>query len=159
MSANDSSTATTAIERARLAYEQMKRRQYDAIAQKRARDRSRNIKLAASAAGMIAFFVGFAIYNASPPPDPLRSATEGANQADNSKFGETRTAPIRSFVKGNTCQEIHFNNDAGTYARGALVPCVNESSRDAAVPAQPSSSPPPSPSKGPRINAIRDGFR
>jgi len=39
-------TASTAIERARLAYEQMKRRQYNAVALQRARDRSRNIKLA-----------------------------------------------------------------------------------------------------------------
>ena len=63
-------------------------------------------------------------------PTALRSATNEPRGAGNSKFGETRTAPIRSFVKGNTCQEMQFDNDKGIYVKGALVPCEAESKRN-----------------------------
>ena len=71
---------------------------------------------------------------------------------DNSKFGETRIAPIRSFVKGNTCQEMQFNNDLGIYVQGALVPCETETKREPYVPLL------PNPNKGARGNPIRDAF-
>jgi hypothetical protein len=144
-------TASTAIERARLAYEQMKRRQYNAVALQRARDRSRNIKLVVTAVTMIVLFLGISIHN-DWLPTSLRSSAQEPRMVDNSKFGETRIAPIRSFVKGNTCQEMQFNNDLGIYVQGALVPCEVETKREPYVPLL------PSPGKGVRANSVRDGF-
>jgi len=144
-------TASTAIERARLAYEQMKRRQHNAAVLQRARDRSRNIKLAVTAVTMIVLFLGITIHNGWLPT-PLRSSAQEPRMVDNSKFGETRIAPIRTFVKGNTCQEMQFNNDLGIYVKGALVPCEVETTREPYVPLL------PSPNKGARANSIRDGF-
>ncbi len=123
---SDDNTASNAIERAHLAYEQMKRRQYNAVVQQRARDRSRNIKLAVAAGVMIVLFLGISIQNGWLTNSLRSPAGQATARADDSKFGETRTAPIRSFVKGNTCQEMQFNNDMGIYVRGALVPCEVE---------------------------------
>ena len=144
-------TASTAIERARLAYEQMKRRQYNAVALQRARDRSRTIKLVVTAVTMIVLFLGITIHNGWLPTS-LRSSAQEPRMVDNSKFGESRIAPIRSFVKGNTCQEMQFNNDLGIYVQGALVPCETETKREPYVPLL------PNPNKGARGNPIRDAF-
>jgi hypothetical protein len=91
-------------------------------------------------------------------PTPLRTAANEPRIVDNSKFGETRTAPIRTHVKGNTCQEMHFSNDKGVYVKGALVPCEPESKRDhsAHLPLLPGAN--ASATKGQRMNSIRDAF-
>jgi hypothetical protein len=153
---SDDNTASNAIERAHRAYEHMKRRQYNAVVQQRARDRSRNIKLAVAAGVMIVLFLGISIQNGWLTNSVRSSAGQATARADGSKFGETRTAPIRSFVKGNTCQEMQFNNDMGIFVRGALVPCEVESKRDPMVLPllpQPGSSP-----RAPRLDAVRDAF-
>jgi hypothetical protein len=155
---SDDNTAMSAIERAHQAYEQMKRRQYNAVVEQRARDRSRNIKLAATAAVMIVFFLGLSIHNGWLT-NSIRSSEQQSTsgRSDNRNFGETRTAPIRSFVKGNTCQEMQFNNDQGIYVRGALVPCEVESKREPLVlPLLPQ--PGSNPSTRPRLDAVRDAF-
>jgi hypothetical protein len=155
MSANDDSTSS-AIERARRAYDDMQRRQANAAMRQLARDRSRNIKLAIGAAVMIVIFLGIGIQNGWLTNSIRTSGQSNSGRLDH-KFGESREAPIRSFVKGNTCQQMQFDNDRGVYVRGALVPCEAESKREPlAVPNQPYT-PPPS-NRGPRIDAVRDSF-
>ena len=144
-------TASTAIERAHRAYEQMQRRQYNAAVQQRARDRSRNIKLAVTAACVIAILLGLGIHNGWLT-NSIRASGQSPSARMDPKFGESRLAPIRTFVKGNTCQEMQFNNDLGIYERGALVPCVVESKREPHVPLL------PNPNKALRGNPIRDTF-
>jgi hypothetical protein len=146
---------STALERARIAYEQLKRREHDAATKRRARERTRNIVLAVFMACAVAISLGISVHNGWMPTS-LRSATNEPRVADNSKFGETRTAPIRSFVKGNTCQEMQFSNDKGIYVKGALVPCEVETKRETVFPLLPS--PNASATKGPRVNSIRDAF-
>jgi hypothetical protein len=148
---------STALERARIAYEQLKRRENAAAMKRRARERTRNIVLAAFMACAVAISLGISVHNGWMPTS-LRSATNEPRVADNSKFGETRTAPIRSFVKGNTCQEMLFSNDKGTYVKGALVPCEVESKRDAAAHLPLLPGPNASATKGQRMNSVRDAF-
>lgn len=151
---------STALERARIAYEQLKRREHVAAMNRRARDRTRNIVLAVIMGFVVALSLGISVHQGWMPT-PLRSATNEQRVVDGSKFSETRTAPIRSFVKGNTCQEMQFSNDKGIYVKGALVPCEVESKRNGLsdfMPLLPSSSGGGSGSKGPRLNSIRDSF-
>lgn len=141
----------TAIERARLAYEEMKRRQHGAEVQRRARERSRNVTLAVIVAGALLFIAGIAIYNGMP--DSLR-ATAHEVRGDRTRTSEARTGQVRSYVKGNTCRELQFNNDSGTFVGGSLVACdpgekSRESSGAQVQPATP---------RGSRMNSIRDGF-
>jgi len=141
----------TAIERARVAYEEMKRRQHDAAAQRRARERTRNIGLALAVGGSVALFLGVVIYNGWLP-DSLRSAAHEM-QADRAAAAgaaavDARTGQIKSFVRGNTCQELKFNNDSGTLVAGSLVPCEVEIQRDPSAPGG---------SRPPRLN-FRDAF-
>ncbi len=148
-------TASTAIERAHLAYEEMQRRQYNAAVQQRARDRSRNIKLAVTAACMIVILLGFGIHNGWLT-NSIRTSGQSPSARMDPKFGESRIAPIRTFVKGNTCQEMQFNNDLGIYERGALVPCEAESKREPYVPLLQNPSTPPN--RAPRLNAVKDSL-
>jgi hypothetical protein len=152
--------SSTALERARIAYEQLKRRENNAAIKRRARERTRNIVLALSMAFAVAIGVGISVHQGWMPT-PLRSTQTEQRVVDSRKFGETRTAPIRTFVKGNTCQEMHFNNDKGIYVKGELVPCEAESKKNGLsdfMPLLPSSSGGGSGSKGPRLNSIRDSF-
>jgi len=85
-------------------------------------------------------------------PDTLRStAREG--RGDKTRTTEERTAQIKSFVRGNTCQQLHFNNDDGTFVGGALVPCETEKKGAARSEPEPQAAP-----KGARLNSIRDSF-
>lgn len=135
----------TASERARLAYELMVYRQLEAAVRLRSQQRSRAVLVAVLCAGLGALVLGSAIYN-NWLPTSLRSATL-MRKADDGNFGETRTAPVRSFIKGNTCRELEFNNDRGAYIRGSLIPCEVETKRLA-----------PPPIQGDRVNSIRDVF-
>jgi hypothetical protein len=149
---------STALERARIAYEQLKRREHNAALKRRARARTRNIVLAVIMGFAVAVGLGLSVHN-DWMPTAQRSAMNEPRAVDNGKFGETRTAPIRSFVKGNTCQEMQFDNDKGIYVKGALVPCETESKRNGladVMPLLPSSS--GSGGKGQRMNSIRDTF-
>lgn len=137
----------TAIERARIAYEAMKQRRRDAALQRRARERSRHIKLAAIAVAMATLLIGVTVHNGWLPTS-LRSSVQ-ATRADNSKFGETRTGQVRSFIRGNTCQELQFDNDIGLYVGGSLGPCRAETKREPVPPVLP---------KDARINSIREAF-
>jgi hypothetical protein len=141
----------TAIERARLAYDDMKRRQHSAEVQRRARERSRNITLAAIVAGALVLVAGIAVYNGGMP-DSLRATAHEA-RGDRTRTNEARTGQVRSYVKGNTCRQLQFNNDSGTFVGGSLVACdPGEKSREASgqgeavVP------------NGARMNTIRGGF-
>jgi hypothetical protein len=150
---------STALDRARIAYEQLKRREHDAAMRRRARERTRNIVLAVSVGFMAALSLGVSVYQGWMPT-PLRSAAQESRAVDKGKFSETRTAPIRTFVKGNTCQEMHFNNDKGIYVKGELVPCQPEAKRGLSdfMPLLPSSSSNAGASKEQRMNSIRDSF-
>lgn len=145
-------SAPTALERARIAYEQMKRREYNAEMKRRSRARTRNIALAATVGTTVAFLIGAAIYNGGMPT-PLRSTAHDMRADNGGKFGAVRTAQVKSFVRGNTCQQLQFSNDTGTFTGGSLVPCEAEPKRE---PLQ--ELPPPSTAKGARVNSIRDHF-
>jgi len=142
----------TAIERARLAYETMKRRQHGVEMQRRARERSRNITLAAVMAATLLIVAGIAIYNGGMP-ESLR-ATANEARGDRTRTSEARTGQVRSYVKGNTCRELQFNNDSGMFVGGSLVACdPGEKSRESSgVQAQPAMP------NGARLNSIRGGF-
>jgi hypothetical protein len=142
---NLSDKPLTAIERARLAYELMVYRQREVILRRRSQERSRTITILTMCAGLAALILGTAIYN-DWLPTSLRTATL-TRKTDDGKFGETRTGQVRSFIKGNTCQELQFNNDRGVYVGGNLVPCEVETKRRTVQP-----------SKGERVNSIRDAF-
>jgi hypothetical protein len=143
----------TAIERARIAYNEMKRRQHGAEVQRRARERARNITLAGMVVGILLLTAGIAIYNGGMPDSLRSSASEGRN--DRTRTTEARTGAVRSYVKGNTCRELQFNNDSGTFVGGSLVACdPGEAKRD---PGQIQQQQVPKPN-GARINSIRDGF-
>ena len=147
-----STNAPTALERARIAYEQMKRREYNAAMKQRAR--ARNIALAVTLGVTVALVIGIAIYNGGMPAS-LRSSANDMRADSGGKFGEARTAQVRSFVKGNTCQELQFNNDSGALIGGSLVPCEAEPKRE---PLQSLPPPPASAAKGVRLNSVRDAF-
>jgi hypothetical protein len=118
----------TAIERARLAYELMKRRQRAVALERRMRERYRNITLAVTVLGTGALILGAAFYNGRLPASWRSSVHD--QRADNGWAGASRTAQIRSFIRGNTCQELHFNNDSGALIGGSLVPCEPETKRE-----------------------------
>jgi hypothetical protein len=145
MNVSGSNRALTAIERARLAYALMVQRHREVIMQRRSRERTRVITVVVLCVGLIALILGAAIYN-NWMPTSLRSATL-SRKADDGKFGETRNGQVRSFIRGNTCQELQFSNDSGVYVGGSLVPCEVEAKRETATP-----------SKGTRVNSIRDAF-
>ena len=124
-----SASSLTAIERARLAYDMMKRRQHGVEVQRRARERSRNITLAAIMVAALLLVAGIALYNGGMP-DSLR-ATAHETRGDRTRSNEVRTGQVRSYVKGNTCRELQFNNDSGTFVGGNLVACdPGEKNRD-----------------------------
>jgi hypothetical protein len=141
---------STAIERTRLAYERLKRREHRAAMKRRARERTRNIGFGIAVAGALAVLTGIAIYNDWMPTSLRTSAKEmQAAEKDKNKKEPARTAQIRSFIRGNTCQELRFNNDSGTLIGGNLVPCEI----DAKAP------PPEDTPEGVRLNAIRDALK
>src|SRR5688572_679684 len=102
MSATDQ--PLTAIERARLAYEVMMRRQRDVAMQRQQRERLRIIRLVVTVVSVPMLACGTAAYN-DWIPTSLRSSifTRGG---DDGKFSETRTGQVRSHVQGNTCREL-----------------------------------------------------
>lgn len=144
---------STALERARIAYEEMQRREYNAVLKRRARARTRNIVLAATFATTLVLILGLSIYNGWMPT-PLRATANDMRADKGGKFGEARTAKLRSYVKGNTCRELKFNNDSGALVGGSLVPCEAEPKREPleALP------PPSSSAKGARIHSVRDAL-
>jgi hypothetical protein len=97
-------------------------------------------------AAMIAILLGTAIYNDWLPS--ARSILSGDNAS--AEFKKTRTGQVRSFVKGNTCQELQFNNASGTYVGGNLVPCDAPARRAEAQGNEATS--------GSRVFSIRDAF-
>src|SRR5262245_35340315 len=117
----------TALERAHNAYEQMQRRASNAAMKRRARARVRNIGLAVVCGTTLMIFVGVSVYNGWMPT-PLRMAADDIRASKN-KAAEVPTAPVRSFVKGNTCQELKFSNESGALVAGSFVPCEPESKR------------------------------
>ena len=131
----------TAIERARIAYELMMRRQQAAVAQRRQHDRSRLIRIVAVLSCSLVLVVGAALYNGWIP---LRSY----HGWDGGAFGISRTGHVRSFVAGNTCKELEFNNVRGTYTGGSFGPCdiilIDSEARSL--------------QKGSRMDSIRDAF-
>jgi hypothetical protein len=139
----------TAIERARLAYEDMKRRQHSVELQRRARERSRNITLAAIVAAALLLIAGIGVYNGGMP-DSLR-ATAHEVRGDRTRTTEARTGQVRSYVKGNTCRQLQFDNDSGTFVGGSLVLCDPGEKSSGAEPQLASPN-------GARFNSIRGGF-
>ena len=138
--------SSSALERARLAYEQMKRREYNAAMKRRSRARTRNIALAVTFGGTLAAIVGLSVYNGWTPTPLRTSASE--TRTDKARHEAARTVQIRSFVKGNTCQELQFNNDSGALVGGSLVDCDSK-------PKPPLELTP----EGKRLNSIRDALK
>lgn len=143
---------STALERTRIAYEQMQRREYNAAMKRRARARARNIALAATLGTTVALVIGLSVYNGWMPT-PLRTTANDMRADNGGKFAERRTVQVRSYVKGNTCQELKFSNDSGVLVGGSLVPCEAEPKREPLSIPVLSTTP-----KGTRLNSIRDGF-
>ena len=108
-------------------------------------ERSRTITAVVICMALITCILGVAIY-ADWLPTSFRTATL-ARKPDAGKFAETRNGQVRSFVKGNTCQELEFSNDRGIYVDGYFVPCAVETDASS----QPLD-------KGGRIISIRDAF-
>jgi hypothetical protein len=140
---------STAIERTRLAYERLKRREHLAALKRRARERTRNIVLGVAVACTLAVLTGIAIYNDWMPTSLRSSAKDMQADKGKNKKEPARTAQIRSFVRGNTCRELRFNNDNGALVGGSFVPCDEE-----AKPPPPEDTP-----EGVRLNAIRDALK
>lgn len=135
----------TAIERARIAYEQMMQQKRESAMLRQAHLRARNIRLATCLAASLTALVGLVIYYDLLPAS-LRSASFGRDAAA-ARFVDSRTGQVRTMIKGNDCQELHFSNDRGAFVSGNIVPCQVEV-RKPAVPS----------SKGARMNSIRDAF-
>lgn len=142
-----SNAELTAIERTRLAYEQMKRREHLAAVKRRGRERTRNVGFAVAVAGTVLLVIGIAIYNDWMPTSLRSSAQE--MRTEKGKKEPARTAHIRSFVRGNTCRELRFNNDNGALIGGSFVPCETDGK-----PPPPEETP-----EGVRLNAIRDALK
>jgi hypothetical protein len=142
----------TAIERAQIAYELMMRRQREIALARLARERFLTINLIVFGVGIVALVFGVALYN-NWMPTSLRSAALSRSADGDGKFVETRTGQVRSFIKGNTCQELQFSNDRGVYVGGSLVPCQPEVTREVQAPAANTDK-----DKGARLNSIRDAF-
>jgi hypothetical protein len=137
---------STALERARVAYEQMQRREYNAAMKRRSRARTRNFALAVTFGSTLAIIIGLSIYNGWMPT-PLRTAAQDT-RADKTRTEAARTGHVRSFVKGNTCRELQFNNDSGTLVAGKFVPCEVDKK-----------TPPQETPEGKRLDAIRDALK
>jgi|SRR5262245_56473004 len=137
---------STALERARIAYEQMQRREYNAAMKHRARARARNIALVATLGTMLMLVVGLSIYNGWMPT-PLRTTAQ-ETRPDKTRTAVAPTVQVRSFVKGNTCQELQFNNESGALVGGSFVPCEKDGK-----------TPPQLTPEGKRLDAIRDALK
>lgn len=111
----------TAFERARIAYELMRRHKVAAAAERRIRERARVVRLLAIVASVMVVVIGSAIYGGWLPTafDHADSETMG----EEGRFEETRTGHVRSHYRGDTCRELQFSNSAGRYVGGVLVPC------------------------------------
>jgi hypothetical protein len=133
-----------AIERARAAYELMMRRRRAATAARRQRERARFVAIVSVLVGVLALTVGAVIYNGWVPS--WRSSVVTARIDDD--FVRTRTGQVRSFVRGDTCRDLQFSNDAGGYVSGAFVPCETVAKPD----------PAPANAKVERLNSIRGAF-
>jgi hypothetical protein len=129
----------SAVDRARIAYEEMLRHKQAAANVRRLRAQSRAARVAIVCGAFIGLLVGcFIFYDLLPAPMHSR---------DDATFGKTRTGQVRSFVKGNICQELQFNNVSGGYVGGALVPCDTTVRKEATHQ-----------TSGQRVFSIRDAF-
>jgi hypothetical protein len=134
----------SAIDRARIAYEHMEERKRQAATARQTRDRSRNIRVAAACAGAVLLLLGLAIHYQWMPAS-LRSVLRGDPEAG--EFGRSRTGHVRSVVKGDTCQELRFDNSIGRYIDGYLIPCEVLVGKES-----------PAGGSGQRVISIRDAF-
>jgi hypothetical protein len=165
----DASTSPPpAFEQASAAYERLKQRRLRAAAAER---RTRLILLSVAMVAFGGLAVGAVTYRdrlmqslqamteskTSPSkgksfgewlPQSLRDSINNQRSDDERKFVETRTGQVRSFVGGNTCRDLQFNNDAGRFVAEALRQCETEGKAD------PSGIP-----QAKRLNAIRDAFQ
>jgi hypothetical protein len=140
------SQAMNAIERARAAYEEMMQRQRDVAMVRQARDHKRKVRVMVALGTVAGLLFGVALYNGWLTQG-LRS-TLLAGDGSTKRFGETRTGQVRTMMQGNTCKELNFSNDSGSYVSGNLVACEQVVTRD----------PKPAASSGARVNSIRDAF-
>jgi hypothetical protein len=132
----------TALERARIAYQELERRRQAAADIRRRRARTRNTRVAIVCGAFIGLLAGclffYDVNDVFPPPERSREVVN---------FEATRTGHVRSYVKGDTCQELQFDNVSGGYVGGALVPCGTVVRKEA-----------PPATSGQRVNSIRDAF-
>jgi hypothetical protein len=141
-----SAARITASERARAAFEAMKKRQSVAANGRRMRERIHHVKWAVVATGVIVGLSVIALYKDWLPQSQRTSVQSKAIDG----FGESRTGQVRLHVTGNVCHDLKFNNDTGMYVKGSVVPCRIEAGPDGPG-ATPSAA-------GARLNSIRDAF-
>lgn len=140
---------SSALERARIAYEQMQRREYNAVMKRRARARTRNIALAVTFGTTLVLVIGLSLYNGWMPTQ----ARTAAQESRGTRTETAKTANVRSFVKGNTCQELKFSNESGALVGGSFVPCEAEPKREPLQVPVLTTTP-----KATRLNSVRDAF-
>jgi len=141
------SNRSSAAERARAAYERMVQRKRQAAEARRSRARTRNVWLATAFCVAVVLVFGLGIYHGwmTTSARSLISAHEAAAN----RFQETRTGQVRTYVKGNTCRELEFNNEIGRFVGGSMVPCDD---------AAPKAAQPSEQSPGNRLKSLRDTF-
>jgi hypothetical protein len=137
---------STALERARIAYQQMQRREFNAAMKRRSRARARIVALVTTVGTMLAIVVGLSVYNGWMPT-PLRTTAQ-ETRPDKTRTAVAPTVQVRSFVKGNTCRELQFNNDSGALIGGNFVPCEVDKK-----------TPPQETPEGKRLEAIRGALK
>jgi hypothetical protein len=135
----------SAIERARAAYEELMQRQRAVAQERQARARTRKVTLLVSLGTLVTVLSGVVIYNGWIP-EGVRSTLLGSSSA--SRYDNSRTGQVRTMVQGNTCQELKFSNDSGSFVSGNLVSCETTVIKAPPVPS----------TAGSRVNSIRDAF-
>jgi hypothetical protein len=121
MSTAGVSKPLSAIDRARVAFEDAERRKRVLEVERRSRERARNITLLSL--GMVALTVLVAVSvqqgwfaSSGAKPNFLRDdSTKG--------FVATRTGKVRTPIEGNTCRELQFNNELGRFVAEGITEC------------------------------------
>lgn len=160
-----STTPPTAFEQASAAYERLKQRRLRAAAAER---RTRLILLAVTMLAIGGLVLAAVTYRdrlmqswqamttsqkgksksfSDWMPQSLRDSIASQRSDEDRKFTETRNGQVRSFIGGNRCRELQFDNNAGRFFREALTQCKNEAKGDSNAVSQTK-----------RLNAIRDSF-
>jgi hypothetical protein len=128
----------TAIERVHLTHVLEMLREREAALQQQASLRARHGRIAATAVGLVVLLIGAALWL----PTSWSLERNGAAPT----VAERRTGQVRSVVRGDTCQNLHFSNERGGFVAGEIMPCPPESPATTQL------------SSGSRMHSIRNAF-